>query len=267
MPLYWLSGLSNYILFKRIFNVRISLYDVLTLPFVVNLWGFLLPFQGSYIYNSIYFKAKYKIAVANTTSVYLVSFSISFVVAGVLGVAYCIAVYANNFLLLISIAAFLHPVFVYFLQLVFRRYNFSNFRILNKIITKIETIIADYLRAFVIKNILVPGLISVVDSLAFALWSYWIAVGFGFELSFFQLLILAFFIKITLLFKFTPGNLGINQFAASGIVMLTGGLIADGFTLSLYQAAIFIITSFLIGSVFSIVNLNCFFNRNKYSEG
>ncbi|MCC6447870.1 MAG: hypothetical protein IT215_04210 [Chitinophagaceae bacterium] len=66
--------------------------------------------------------------------------------------------------------------------------------------------------------------------------------------------------KLTVFFKFTPGNLGVNQFASSGIILLVGGSLADGFTLSLYQTATGVIVSFLLGSVFSIINLKYFYN-------
>jgi hypothetical protein len=228
---------------------------------VINLWGYLIPIQGSYIYNSIYFKAKYKISIANTTSIYLVSLSVSFILAGISGIAYSCFVYLNIYFLLISAVSLIHPLIIFAFLKIFKQIQIPQSGFIKRIMTKIETIFTDYINTLNTKNILLLSTINFIDSLVFAGWSVWISKNFGFDLSFFQLLVFSFFIKLTILFKFTPGNMGINQFASSGIILLVGGTAADGFTLSLYQTAIFIITSFLIGSVFSVMNIKYFFNN------
>jgi hypothetical protein len=265
VPMYLLSGIASFILFRTVSKINISLYDVLTLPFVINLWGFLVPIQGSYLYNSIYFKQKYKISIENTTSIYLLSLSISFIIAGISGIIYsCTTPNRNIYFLALSVMSFIHPIFIFAFLNIFRKFNTPEHKFIKKLMLKIETIVNDYLRALNLRNVSLLGAVNLVDSLMFAVWSLWICTVFGFNLSFTQLLLLAFFMKLTQLIKLTPGNMGINQFASSGIVLLAGGLSAEGFTLSLYQTAIYIITSFLIGSVFSIVNLKYFFKREQH---
>lgn len=263
LPIYLLGGIETYTLFNIVYQKKIKLYDVLTLPFVINLWGFLIPFQGSFIYNSVYFKAKYKISIANSTSVFLVSLSVSFILAGILGIVYSCFVHQNIYFLLLSIASFAHLLFVFIFLKILRKFKSSNYHFIKNIMTKAETIVADYINALNTKTIIVLIVLNLINSLALALWLVWVAKNFGFDLSFFQLLLFSFLIKLTLLIKLTPGNIGINQFASSGIIMLVGGVAASGFTLSLYQTAIFIITSFLIGSIFSIVNIPYFFPKAK----
>src|SRR5688572_19698092 len=50
LPLYLLIGIEWFLIYKQTNNAKIDLYDILTLPYVVNLWGHLIPFQGSFIY-------------------------------------------------------------------------------------------------------------------------------------------------------------------------------------------------------------------------
>lgn len=261
LPLFVFGGVQSFILFKRVYDKNLSLYDVITLPFVLGLWGFIVPFHGAYIYNSIYFKAKYKIAIVNTTSISLVSLSISFILAGIFGIAYSCFAYQNVYFLLLSIASLVHPLIAFIFLKIFDPSRMSGSPFIQNILVKLDTIFRDYLSALNVKNILILSVMNLLDSLAFAVWSLWISENFGFGLTFFQLLMLQFFMKITILFKFTPGNLGVNQFASSGIILLVGGNLADGFTLSLYQTAMGLIASFLVGSVCSLINFRYIFNK------
>lgn len=263
LPLFVFGGFQTFILLKLVYGKSISLYDIITLPFILSLWGFLIPFQGAYIYNSIYFKAKYKIAIVNTTSMSIVSLSVSLILAGILGVVYSCFSYQNIYFLLLSVVTLIHPVFIFIFIKIFKTFKFPDHGLIKNILIKTDTVFADYMKAISAKNITVLSLLNLIDTFAFALWSYWISQGFGFDLSFFQLLMLQFFMKLTVFFKFTPGNLGVNQFASSGIILLVGGSLADGFTLSLYQTAIGLIASFLFGSVFSMLNVKYFFNKTQ----
>lgn len=142
-----------------------------------------------------------------------------------------------------------------------KKIHISGNNLMGKAKNRIEIIFVDYITAFNRKNLFSLGLIGLLDTLCYALWSLWISNYLEFDLSFFQLLLLVSFIKLILLIKLTPGSIGINQFAASGIILLVGGTAAEGFTLSLYQSTIFIITSFMLGSIFFIVNMKYFFNN------
>ncbi len=269
VPVFILGGIETFILFRLVYNKNIYIYDILTLPFVVSLVGFLIPFQGSYIYNSIYLKSKYKISLVNTTSIYLVSFSVSFIIAGILGIFYCCFIKYNDYFFLASACSLAHPIFIYSLSYYLKRNTRSDayaHKEKNRIhsfgfmfFNKIYAILTDYLNAINAKTTIIFGSINIVNTIAFTLWSFWISNNFGFELSFFQLLLLAFFLKFTLLLKFTPGNMGVSELASSAIILILGGTAADGFALSLYQTTIYIMVSLFIGSLFFIINLKHFY--------
>jgi len=53
------TGIELFFYYRIYAGRNISLYDVVTLPIVMNLWGHVLPFQGSFIYNAVYLKSKY----------------------------------------------------------------------------------------------------------------------------------------------------------------------------------------------------------------
>jgi hypothetical protein len=262
LPIYMFNGIQTFILLNMMYRKSISVYDTFTLPFAVSLWGFLMPFQGSYIYNSIYFKSKYKITIANTTSISIMALSISLLMAGALGVIYCFVSYSNVYFLLLSAALLIHPAFIFIFLKLSGRIGFKNFKFFTSILETARTIFSDYLNAFNVKSVFILLVLNAIDSLLASLWCFWVSVNFGLGLTFFQILILQFFLKAAVLFKFTPGNLGVTQFASSGIILLAGGIASEGFTLSLYQSAISIFVSFILGSVFSLVNFRYFFNTS-----
>lgn len=273
IPVFILGGVETFALFRMVYKKNIHVYDIVTLPFVVSLWGFLIPFQGSYIYNSIYFKSKYKISLLNTTSVYLVSFSVPFIIAGILGIVYSCLVKHNNYFFLVSVLALVHPALIYFLAYFIRastKYAPHSGKEKSKvsifffmIFEKVQVIITDYLNAINTKTTIIFASINIVNTLIFTIWSLRISHNFGFGFSFFQLLMLTFFIKFTLLFKITPGSMGVSEFASSAIILMLGGAAADGFALSLYQTTIFIIASLVIGSFFSVINRRYFYFKNQ----
>ena len=76
IPSFIMSGIELRFLYGRVSKIRLSIYDTLTLPMVINLWGVLIPFQGSFIFTSAYMHSKYKKGVGHSAKVYLLSFII-----------------------------------------------------------------------------------------------------------------------------------------------------------------------------------------------
>jgi hypothetical protein len=260
LPIAFIGGVETWAIFKIMYNKNISIYDVFTLPFVIAFWGILIPVQGAYFYNSLYFKKKYNISVKNTTSVFLLSLSFSTVISGVLGLFYIFFIQYDFIFFTLSVITVIHPIFIKLLLLIVKKTKFNAHPLLLRIIDFIEIIFTDYFRS--LKGNLAIAIIglNIINSIITAILYMWISANYSISLNFFQLLILSFLIKLTLLLKFTPGNIGINQFASSGIIVLVGGTASAGFILSLYQTLIFIITAIVFGAIFTIVNLPYFIN-------
>ena len=89
----------------------------------------------------------------------------------------------------------------------------------------------------------------------YSLWLNVIAEILDYKMSFVAILITAILSKLALLLRFTPGNIGVNQFAFSGIFVLLGLAASQGVSISLYVSAAYFCISFTIGIVFHIINL------------
>lgn len=239
-------------------KIKLSVYDTITLPLVINLWGFIIPFQGSFFYTISYIFAKYKKRVSDSVKVYLVSFSISMSFAGFIGLIYFITsdIFIPKLFFIISFCLFINPLIFFSIAKLS-----GNFKSIQSIRIKKITETTERLFSFnqtdgkLILNLILLNSINVALT---TLWSYWIVTCLNINLNIIQLLLISLLIKLTILVKITPGNIGLSQFASGGIALLVGGTINDGFLLSAFQYLTVIIIAITLGSLFSFINMKYF---------
>jgi hypothetical protein len=81
----------------------------------------------------------------------------------------------------------------------------------------------------------------------YSIWYNWLAHALGYNLPFLSLVMLSLITHISIIFKLTPGNLGINQII-SGVVLNEMGLPpAAGVAITLLSTVTTIFISFTIG--------------------
>jgi hypothetical protein len=68
----------------RIPDKKKSIKEILTYPLMQNLWGYLIPFQGSIIFSLYYFKRTHNLSVLKSLSVNLIFLFISIILTGIL---------------------------------------------------------------------------------------------------------------------------------------------------------------------------------------
>jgi hypothetical protein len=254
IPSYMLNGLELNLLYRRVGKIKLSVYDTLTLPFVVNLWGFIIPFQGSFFYTVAYLLAKYKKNISESARVYLISFSITISFTGLIaGIFYFISdLHFPRLFLAVCCLLFVNPVLLYLAGKLSLKYKSGSRGHLDKVMQKVT----DLLSQPGIDKKLIPYLVLLKFSniILTGLWSYWIAVNLNLHLGFVQLILIASLMNMTSFIKITPGNLGINQFASGGIAILVGGSLNDGFILSSFQYLTIILAAVVLGGAFSFHN-------------
>tara|TARA_B110000483_G_C18115043_1_gene511288 strand:- start:614 stop:1042 length:429 start_codon:yes stop_codon:yes gene_type:complete len=55
--------------FKKSTGINLTTFDTLTLPISQNLWGYIIPFQGAFLYSLVYLKSKYRIEAKSSIAV------------------------------------------------------------------------------------------------------------------------------------------------------------------------------------------------------
>ena len=255
-----ISGYELKYIYGRNTEIKLTTYEVISLPVSMNLLGFVFPFQGSFLYLIAYMKLKYKTSILNTTYIYAFLFLLSMSISGLLGIVFYLKYSSVSFLFLIlSVLLLINPVIIFYIGKLLEKFKPRNLFLLNKpklileqIINNLNLLVKD---KYVTLTIIGFNLLS---TFVYAIWSYWIALHFNINITFFAILIMTFLLKITMLMKFTPGNLGLAQFATGGIVVLLGGKAADGFLISLFQSLTYLLTALSLWIIFTINNFNYF---------
>ncbi len=226
----------------------------------MNLWGYLIPFQGAFLYLIAYLKLKHKISVINTTYIYIYVFLLSLSISGLLGIIFYFNSPSVSILFLyLSILLLINPVIIFYSNKALGKIKFSNVPFLRKIKDTIDQTINQMSTLFQDKHVTITMIgFNLLSTLIYVAWSYWVVVRFDLPISFFAILIMSFLLKITLLLKFTPGNLGLIQLASGGIIALLGGNASDGFLISLFQSLTYMLIAFSLGTIFSLINMKYF---------
>ncbi len=257
-PVFFSGGIGLRLLYSRMSNTRLSVYDTLTLPVVINLWGFIIPFQGSFIYTLSYIKSKYRKSLSDSVRVYLLSFSISMSVAGFIGMIFYLStnMYVPRLFFLVSFLLFINPGFLYLISMPFDIFNSPEPGWIKKGLDWAGRVFSFHdVDGKLIFNLVLVNILHVAVT---TLWSYWIVISLNLNLTIIQLILIALLMKLTLLVKLTPGNVGISQFASGGITLLVGGTASDGFLLSSFQYISIIFVSFTLGTLCTIINMKYF---------
>ncbi len=260
MFIFAISGFQfSYILNKNS-DVKLSVIDKFFFPISRNLWSYIIPFQGSLAYSVAFCKLKYKVAVTSGISINVYMMLFNIFIAGFIGLYFSIL--KNDFssiIFFVSVLFLFSPFLLIFSNYIFKLLPNSKIEIFQKLKNSLEAILSDVSILWKdIKfsfNILLFNILHITITV---LWFYWASIILNLDIDLISILFLSLILKISLLFKITPGNLGVEQLLSGAVFVLIDQNAADGVVISLFNKAITMILSGTIGSVFTIYNLKYF---------
>lgn len=220
---------------------------MLHLPYTMNLWGFIIPIQGSFIYFVALLKAKYKLSIVNMSANYLWLFALELTIDGFIGLI---------FILIYKKAQILFPVF--FLMTTNLLFIFTFRFILIKIapipanrfavrLSEKLNALVNEIYSFSFSEYLKFGFFSFLITSTGVFWSFILTQQLNLGIDFAGLVLVAVLMRIGLLIKLTPGNIGTVQLATGGIFTLLGYSIQDGIYLSIWQQGLILFLSIPVG--------------------
>lgn len=252
---FLISGFELRYVYHKSSFLKLSFYDTISIPFVINVWGYIIPLQGSFLYFMGYLKAKYGFSLKNNAYIYAFIFFINLSFFSLVGL------FILPFSSFFSWAIFSILLLSFSLPLLIILSN----SLLNKLLSKVQ-LLSKPLKAIIelvsnfsslsqdpvlVANIIVFNLgITLINTL----WSYWICLEFGFDIPFYILFLIGIVLKISMLFKITPGNLGVKQLANGGVFLLFGYEPSIGVFISVFQFVTLFLFSFPLGLIFSYIN-------------
>jgi uncharacterized membrane protein YbhN (UPF0104 family) len=256
---YLLSGLELQYIYNKTKKINFSLYDTISIPYVINLWGYIIPLQGSFLYFITYLKCKYKTQMKDTSYIYAFVFLVSLSFFGLLGLLFMpFTKLATTEILIVFMGIFLFPVLLILSNYLLKKLSvrlviFTNiFSTIDYINTNISQLFKDY------RTVIVIILFNIAITLVNTFWSYWITIEYNLNVPFSVLFLVSIIMKLSMLFKITPGNLGLNQLANGGVFLLFGYEPSVGVFISTFAYITLFLFSFPLGIVFSIINRKFF---------
>ena len=260
---FLVSGIELKYVYKKTAGLKFTAYDTFSIPYVINIWGYIIPLQGSFLYMMSYLKLKYAYQIKKNVYVYAFIFLVNLSFFGLIGLLLIsFTDFYTPVIFLILLFTFLLPLFLFVANYIFSKIN-SRLTFLNRIFTTLDYIISN-LKKLMQNHLLVIYVIlfNIAMTLLSTLWAYWICYEFGFNVPFSVLFLISIIMKLSMLFKITPGNLGITQLANGGIFFLFGYDPSIGIFISIFKFITLFLFSFPLGIIFSALNLK-HFSLNK----
>ncbi|MDD4205414.1 MAG: lysylphosphatidylglycerol synthase domain-containing protein [Candidatus Delongbacteria bacterium] len=262
--IFSVSGTQFSFILKRTTNMNLTLTDRIFFPAARNLWSYIIPVQGSLAYSIAFAKFKYKASFSDSLSLNIYLLLFNFFFAGIVGILYIFQ--SNNIPVLFFIFCLLMcsiPILIIFANKILKNNQYSKDRFYTKIISR--TISVSSSITFLWKDIKFSAInfaLSVLHTLFTAFWIYWTVVILELDIDFLTVIFLSLILKVSLVFKLTPGNLGIEQLIFGGLFSMMNYDPQAGVLISLFNKSITLFISLTAGSIFTIVNLKYFKIRN-----
>jgi hypothetical protein len=267
LVIFFISGSQFSMILDRTSNLRLSLKDRIFFPAARNLWSYIIPFQGSFAYSLAFTKFKYGATVKEGLSLNIYLLLFNFFFAGIIGIYY---VYESDDIpsvfLILCVFMVLIPLLIIAANKLISNINEPSGRILSYIYLNIGSVSSNLTLLW--KDLRFSSYVfifSILHTTATALWISWTVKILEIDIDIISVVFLSLILKISLVFKITPGNLGVEQLVFGGLFSLMNYDPHAGVLISLFNKAITIFISLTAGSVFTIVNLK-YFKTDKIKE-
>lgn len=220
--------------FQRQYQLKLPPIEMLTLPLMMNFFVLILPLNGGLLFQAFYMKHKHGLDLSEGLSLGLSIFLVNLLITVVAGLGLYRALGIEHvplFYLLIALATALlfFPVVLKLLPDRQVETNTAKQRFLGFLID-----IKRELQEQLTHSGLLLSLASTTSLMVLiqAFWYQQSAAILGFETGYLQMLLLALILRIILLIRLLPGNLGFQElmigavFAATGLGLQQGLLVA-----------------------------------------
>lgn len=258
--LFLTNGYQLYYSLNKTYNSRLSVSEVLFLPTTMHLFGYLVPFRGSYLFSIFYFKMKYKMSIVKSGAAGLLTLIINLLISGLFLVL--LSYYFEGPLFIkINLMGFL-LLTTFFMPNIYLKLNKNRsfpHKSLNEITKKLTEISSDlsemtkdYYQVFTLI------LITIINIIIQSIWFLSIGNPLSLNLSYENYLMYAILLRLSVFIRILPGNLGIQEIF-SGLI---SELIGIGFDVGITIGLLFRITSLSISILIGIPYL--YLNRSHF---
>ncbi|MCP4401781.1 MAG: hypothetical protein GY801_31335 [bacterium] len=258
--LYCVSGLKYAYLVRHYCLTTFHTPDILLFPIAANFWGYIFPFKGGFFYATFFLKSKYHLALAETVSITLFIYMTMVSLTGISGLYFvCTRGLFFSFLTITSLFFMLNPLILYGLNslltidFLFKWYWFRwVHNELSSVFSHTQNIWKDF------KHTSTIMMLDFLHTGVFILCLYWAQGTLRFSTPFISIIMLTFMMKISGIFRLTPGNIGVEQLVAGGTFHVFGGEASQGIAISLLMRMTHILFTLSVGGLVNIYYMKYF---------
>ena len=250
LPSKVLTAYENHIVLKKN-GMLLKTKEWVLLHFVRGFWSLVIPLQGGIVFSTYYFKKKFKISLTSSLflNIFLLLITLSF--SGLACFIMLAVTQAPEIKLWsFSILLFLNP-FLTFIALKtignipIKKWNFQT-RInyyFESLYSSLKDLWSDW--KYTLQILIIKFSAILIETTLFYQMSSMLNLG----LDFAACILISIIASVSLVFKFTPGNIGVSQLFTGIFFAWLGGLEKEAVFVSLYVTVANSILNLIIGSI------------------
>ena len=246
---YMVGGLQYYVL-KDMYGINLEKKDILLLPVAMNLWSFIMPLQGSAFFFMLFLKHRHKVKISDSLSITIFLYLVTVFFAGLVGIIFAV-IYNLTFSLfsLISLIFLLNPLFVLLGNKIASRVPEGKIKIIKSVIAFSKRTAGNMNSMWMnYKYVAIFLLLIICRMLVSTFWYMWIVRILGYQdVPFLSLLLLALWLTVSLIVRFTPNNWGVLQLVSGLMFSLIALSPQQGVMISMVASATLTIVAFTLG--------------------
>ena len=259
LSVFFLSGCKIAYLSSSQLGVKLGFADIVTLPMAMNFWSYVIP-KGGMLYSTFFLKAKYGIKAAHGFSITVYIYFMMVVLAGFFGLYYTIS---RGFLFslgtLVSVVLILSPFIMKLLDMILGVLPLGELPFTKNVQGIIHSIISNSTTLW--SNIPATTVIFILTLghiILRVFWLYWAVHVFEMDVPLIALIELALIAQLSIIIRFIPGNIGLNELISGGALSILGGTMGEGILISLFMRFSTLVLTFTLGTLSVIVNVKHF---------
>ena len=266
LVMFLISGYQMYYLLRKTSDTNMNKADIILLPASMNLWSYLLPFRGGLIYSAFYIKLKYQVELAKGFSIGIFTFILSTALAGIFGIY--ISIISGKFftwLGSISVILTISPLILILMKKILASITFNRNTLYGKSMEFLKRTISGFglMMGNLTSTVFILFLV-LLSILIYILWVYWSVKSFGFAMSFSSIIILALVLRLSVIARFIPGNVGIQELISGATTTMMGGSIQEGILIALFIRLTALVIAIVLGIYSLIKNIDIFKSESLY---
>jgi uncharacterized membrane protein YbhN (UPF0104 family) len=253
-------GVIMWVGFCLQYNLKMRLSEIIFLPMMMHLFTYIIPFKGGILFQVFYSKHKYGLDLSKGFSLGVMIFLITVVLAAVLGLIllYTLPVYSPE------LEAGLWFMGLSVIGLMFLLKFIPTTQVKNEwVLSKLRGFLIN-VRIQLVGQLRNPKLsiallvTTIISTLVQTLWFWEIGEMLGTTSEFAPILLIVLVLRVILLFRFVPGNLGLQEIMIAAVFAAAGFEIEEGLLVGLVNRLIAVFWTAALGLPALYSNLKYF---------